>query len=141
MLADFTFCGVGNQGKCYLRATNDSVIVSWKDVPFYTANYPTYTGSNSFQIILDKNDNSITINFLSSTGTTSLNDIKSGIENYTGNIGLQPAQLVGTYPPDNYTIKYYYPSNTTYTVKDGSSMWNTNFGNNGLLSPTLLILI
>ncbi|NTW32705.1 MAG: T9SS type A sorting domain-containing protein [Bacteroidetes bacterium] len=135
MLADLSFYGLGNPGKCYFRNTIDSVIITWKNVPFYATNDLTYTGSNSFQIILDKIDYSITINFLSQSGLTGNSDIKTGIENYTGNIGLQPAHLVGTYPPANYTIKYYYPSNSTYTVKDGSAMWNSNFGNNGLFIP------
>ena len=135
MLADLSFYGIGNQGKCFFRTTPDSVIISWVDLPYYTTNYPTYTGSNTFQIILDKNDYSITVNFLNHTGVTGLNDIKTGIENYTGNIGLQPQHLVGQYPSNNYTIKYYYPTNSTYTVKDGCAMWNTNDGNYGLFIP------
>lgn len=133
ILADLMFSGVGNPAKCYCRVTTDSIIISWINVPFYSATPPYYTGSNTFQIILDKIDYSITVNFLSSSGTTLNSDIKTGMENITGNIGLQP--FTGIYPPANYTIKYYYPANPTYFVTDGSARWNSQYGNGGLFIP------
>lgn len=130
LLADLTFAGSGNPGRCYLHVTTDSIVISWINVPFYTSSIPYYAGSNTFQIILDKNDRSIAINFLSCSGTTLNNDIRTGIENITGNIGLQP--FYNTYPVANYTIKYYYPTNPTYFVTDGTAKWNSQYGNGGL---------
>jgi len=134
-LADLTFTGVGNPGKCYYKLTNnnDSIIISYIDVPYYYSSYPYWAGSNTFQIILDKTDYSITINFLSQSGVTLNSDIKTGIENRNGNIGLQP--FTGVYPAANYCIKYYYPNNPTYFVKDGATKWNTSYGSGGQFLP------
>lgn len=133
LLADLTFTGVGNPGKCYVKDEPDSLIVSYINVPFYTSSYPTWTGSNTFQIILNKIDFSITINFLSQSGTTLSGDIRTGIENLTGNIGLQPFAF--TYPAANYTIRYEYPAVQTYFVTDGSTEWNTFDGSGGKFLP------
>jgi hypothetical protein len=135
ILADLTFMGTGNPGTCYYKLTNnnDSIIISYINVPFYYSSPPYWTGSNTFQIILDKMDYSITINFQSSTGTTLNSDIKTGMENITGNIGLQPFYQV--YPAANYTIKYYYPVTPTYFVHDGAAKWNSQPGSGGLFLP------
>jgi hypothetical protein len=133
ILADLTFTGAGNPAKCYYRVSPDSLIVSWINVPFYSSSYPYYAGSNTFQIILDKNDFSITVNFQTCSGTTLNTDIRTGIENITGNIGMQP--FASSYPPNNYTIKYYYPSNPTYFVTDAAAKWNTHYGNGGVFLP------
>ena len=135
LMADLTFTGTGNPAHCYYKVTgnNDSVIISFINVPFYSSNYPYFVGSNTFQIILDKTDNSILVNFQSSTGTTLNSDIKTGIENITGNIGLMP--FTGTYPVANKSIKYYYPTNPTYFVHDGAAKWNSQPGSGGLFLP------
>jgi len=133
LLADLTFSGPGNPAECYYKVNTDSIIVSFINVPFYSQYYPSWTGSNTFQIILNKVDKSITINFASQSGTTLSGDIRTGIENITGNIGLQP--FAYTYPTAGYSIRYEYPSNTNYFVADGAALWNTNDGSRGLFLP------
>ncbi|OFY32213.1 MAG: hypothetical protein A2275_08190 [Bacteroidetes bacterium RIFOXYA12_FULL_35_11] len=133
LLADLTFIGDGNPAKCYYQSSGDSVIVSYVNVPFYSSTYPYWTGSNTFQIIVCRSDKSITINFQSTSGTTLYTDIRTGIENVTGGMGLQP--FYGSYPSANYTIKYYYPPVPSYFIVDGSVIWNTNPGSNGLFLP------
>jgi len=133
LLADLTFDGQGNPAECYYKVNTDSVIVSFINVPFYSQFYPSWTGSNTFQIILNKADNSITINFASQSGTTLSGDIRTGIENLTGNIGLQP--FAYSYPAAGYTIRYEYPANPTYFVTDGAALWNSQSGSGGLFLP------
>jgi hypothetical protein len=133
LLADLTFSGTGNPAACYYRDTYDSLVVSYVDVPFYYQFSPYWIGANTFQIILDKTNFSITINFLSQTGTSLNGDVRTGIENLTGNIGLQP--FAYSYPMANYSIRYYYPANPSYFVTDGSTKWNTQDGSGGLFLP------
>lgn len=51
LMADLTFLGVNNPGKCYYKATQDSFCVEWLNVPFWDQNFPTYNGSTTFEII------------------------------------------------------------------------------------------
>ncbi len=133
LLSDLTFDGTGNPAECYYKVNTDSVIVSYINVPFYTDVYPHWTGSNTFQIILNKIDFSITINFASQSGSTLSGDVRTGIENITGNIGLQP--FVYSYPANGYSIKYEYPATPTYFVADGAALWNTHESSRGVFLP------
>ena len=55
LLSDLTFTGINNPGKCYFDNHNiDSTIISFIDVPFWQQFSPQYTGSNTFQIILNE---------------------------------------------------------------------------------------
>jgi len=134
LLSDLTFGGANNPGKCYLKVKDDSIVISFINVPFYSQTLPNWTGSNTFQIILDKNDNSITVNYQSQSGTAMTStDVKAGIENITGCIGLQAFYAV--YPAANYTIKYYYPTNSNYHVSDGAVRYNGIPFNRGVFVP------
>jgi hypothetical protein len=125
--ADLTFLGSGNSGRAYYKATADSFCVEYVNVPFWDQNAPGYNGSNTFEIILNKADSSITVNFQSISGT-SISNYSSGIENNIGTMGLQPL----TYQPlPNYTLKYYYPT-TVLQVTDASVSWNTADGDGGV---------
>lgn len=127
LMSDLNFSGAAN-AECYFYANNDSVCISWINVPFWSLN--PASSSNSFQVILNKVDNSITMNYMTQTGTTMNNDITIGIENINGAIGLQHSKNV--YPASGYTIKYIYPSNPTLTVVDGAARWNSNNQNKGI---------
>ncbi len=133
LLADLTFSNPGNPAECYYKVNADSIIVSYINVPFYSDVYPYWAGSNTFQIILNKNDKSITVNFASQSGSTLTADVRTGIENITGNIGLQP--FAYTYPTAGYSIRYEYPANPTYFVADGAALWNTHSGSKGMFLP------
>lgn len=125
--ADLTFLGTGNLGKVYYKATPDSFCVEYVNVPFWDQNAPGFNGSNTFEIILNKQDSSITVNFQSISGN-SISNYSSGIENSIGTMGLQPL----TYQPlPNYTIKYYYPLNVMQ-VTDASVSWNNADGDGGI---------
>jgi hypothetical protein len=135
MMSDLLFGGAGSNAKCWYYCTpdHDSLIVSWIDVPFFDVNSPGYTGSNTFQLILSNVDSSITFQYKVQQGT--YNAITSqfmaiGIENNSGNIGLQC--WYDTYPQPNYAIKFYHPVNSTYQVTDAATVFNDNDDTGGL---------
>lgn len=122
-----------NVAECW-RYTNpaaDTLIVSWINVPFYEVGIPAGTGNNTFQIILSAVDSSITYQYQTQVGVPATgSNVVIGIENNSGNIGLQHS--LNVFPPTSYAIKYYYPSNTTYVVNDASTTYNDNVETAGL---------
>ncbi len=111
---------------------SDSLIVSWINVPFWVTGTPGYVGTNTFQVILSGADSSITYQYQNQAGVS--NNTGSfctiGIENISGNVGLQHSNNV--YPPSSYTIKFYYPASTTYQVNDASTVYTNNETTGGL---------
>lgn len=131
MMADLNFTGTGNNAACYYYANADTICVSFINVPFWINNTAGYTGSNSFQVILNKVDKSITFNYLStSLGTVTTLDNLVGMENNSGNLGL--AARIDVLPTSLSTFKFYYPSTVTYAVTDGGMEWNMNNQNAGV---------
>lgn len=112
----------------------DSFIVEYKNVPFWATGTPGYTGSNTFEVLLTKADSGI--KFLYNTMSTSFNnttgnnDIIVGIENITGNIGLQTYQ--DALPGSSSTVCYDYPGTVTLAIPDAQPMWNQNNVNGGV---------
>ncbi|MFN3528922.1 MAG: T9SS type A sorting domain-containing protein [Bacteroidia bacterium] len=141
LLSDLNFDGAGNPGQCYYYSNADSIVVSFINVPYWQNSIPAYTGSNTFQIILNRADKSITYNYQSLSGLTMNNDITIGIENITGQLGLQHSKNM--YPSGNYTVKFEYPPNVTYQAVDGGVNWNMAEGNGGVFvkqgEPTMLV--
>lgn len=134
MIADLTFLGVNNNAQAYYYANQDTFALEFLNVPYWDPNSPGYTGSNTFEIILNKADSSITVNFTSCTGA-SVSNFSSGIENSIGTMGLQPLL---TQPPNvNYTIKYYYPTGNALQVTDASVAWNHQDGDGGIFLSNL----
>jgi hypothetical protein len=130
LASDLNFLGVNNPAQCYYYANADSFCVSWVNVPYWYSSNPSYQGSNSFQIILNKSDSTITVNYQSCTSQlTSFEDISAGIENNSGQIGLQ--SFTDVFPAANYTVKFFAPRNPSLQVNEGAPMWNTAVGNNG----------
>lgn len=130
MASDLNFLGAGNPGRCYFFDSDNLTIVSWIDVPFWSPNAPTYTGANTFQIILNKLDSTITVQYLLQSGLTQNNDIKLGIESVAGTIGLQHSSNV--YPTVGIAIRYYMPPASTLQVLDATVGWNGAPGTGGI---------
>lgn len=133
-LSDLNFSGAANPGQVYYHITGDTICISWINAPFWINASPAYTGNNNFQVILNKLDKSITFNYQTMSGTTQNNDITVGIENITGQLGLQHSK--NQYPSSNYTIKFYYPTTVTYQAVDGGVNWNMDEGNGGVFVKT-----
>jgi hypothetical protein len=139
--ADLIFGVAAQPGKCYIYRNNvDSCIISYYDVPLWQQTAPGYNGSHTFQIILTKSDSSVTVMYKSMTGTlqppSSGNALVIGIENITGNVGLQ-RYSGGTSPITNsMALKFYYPRSTTFTVKDAAVSWVDNVTTGGIFKRT-----
>jgi len=138
MMSDLTFTDPAGAplatASCWYWTSpgNDSLVVSYLDVPFWDPAVPGYVGNNTFQIILSNVDSSITLNYQTQNGiyNNPTNFSTVGIENISGNIGLQHSHDV--LPPAVYSIKYYYPSNNTFQVNDASIVYNNNENTGGL---------
>ena len=138
MTSDLTFTDpngapiAGAQCWYWTNATNDTLVVSYIDVPFWDPVAPGYIGSNSFQVILSNVDSSITYQYLNQNGVYNnpTDFCTIGIENNSGNIGLMHSHDV--LPPFIYAIKFYPPASTTFQVSDASTNYNNNEETGGL---------
>lgn len=133
-MADLNFSGAGNPGQCwYWSNSTDSLIISYINVPLWISAAPTWSGANTFQIILSKVDSSITFHYLlqnSGTAATTVNFLSVGIENNSGTVGLQHSHDI--YPTALTAVKFYYPASTTFAVNDASTSYCNNPDNGGL---------
>lgn len=137
MMTDLLFGQAGTDAVAYTYHdnVNNRFIVSYVDVPWWSATAPGYVGLNTFQVILSSADSSITFQYLD-MDQASLNDIVGcdqdlviGIENVTGDIGLQV--INEQVPADSFAIKFYYPEAVTFAIQDATPSWNQNPGNKG----------
>jgi hypothetical protein len=137
MASDLTFTDAGSSPiagtECWYwtSPTEDTLVVSYINVPFWDA-AAGYTGSNTFQIILSKNDSSITYQYQAQIGVYNNpgNFCTVGIENNSGVIGLQHSHDV--FPPSQYAIKFYYPPVVNFLVNDASTNYINNESTGGL---------
>ncbi|HQV52384.1 MAG: T9SS type A sorting domain-containing protein [Flavobacteriales bacterium] len=130
MMSDLTFLGAGNPAQCYIYDDGLITTVSYINVPFWSATAPNnFEGSNTFQIILDTNDSTITVQYQAQTGLTQNTDLKLGIESVAGSIGLQHSANV--YPVANYAIRYYQPPVGLLDISDATITYNTAVGSGG----------
>ncbi len=129
MASDLTFAGDGNVARCYFYDNSDITIISYENVPFWTSAAPGSTGSNTFQVILNKVDSTITIQYQQQFGLTQNNDVLVGIESVAGSIGLQHSADV--YPTAGFAVRFYPPVQTNLVIADAAMSWNTQPGNGG----------
>lgn len=132
-LTDLNFSSEGNSGQAFYWSNNvDSFIVTYYQVPFWANSVPDYTGSNTFQVILNGADNSITFQYQEQSGfgpNTALVDVVYGIENVTGTIGLEC--IADAYFIAPAAIQFTYPSSVSLEIPDLEPVWNQNNQNEG----------
>ena len=112
----------GNQGEVWFWTNNvDSLVVSYINVPWKT---PTgFIGSNTFQVILNGADSSITFQYktmdsLNFPNSASCNgDLKIGIQGQESNNGLECYNEI--LPPDSFAIRIVPPA-TPPVFRDGA---------------------
>ena len=136
MLCDLAFGYSGSVARCFTHhdAANNQFIITFDKVPFWTNNAQNFAGENTFQIIMDGNDNSISINYKTQSGVWNsgydavANPLVVGIENPTGAYGLNVSNK--TYPDSMSTIRFYYPAVALINVTDAgpSSVQNPQNG-------------
>lgn len=145
LMSDLTFTssfpGFPNIGKCYYWSNlKDSTVISYYNVPFWQSGTPDWYGSNTFQILLDGTDSSITFTYKTMNPSFTFGcgtDVVIGIENSTGAVGLQC--FTQTMPASLYAIKFKYPPVPLLAVRDLAPLWNQNNKNAGEFFPTGLI--
>ncbi len=111
-LTDLNFAGWGNTGRCFILSQGDSLCISWENVPFWA---PTgFSSSNSFQIILNRANHSITLNYKqigSSTGSKT-----AAFTNKSGTLGFR---MIQNQPiSSNYTIRIDRPLTSAFQFPD-----------------------
>lgn len=104
-------------------AAGDSLVVSWINVPFWSNLAPGFTGSNTFQLILDIPAGAITFQYAQQNGqSVQGNDFCSvGIESPDGTAGLNP--LLNQYPLPGTAIRF---SKGEYNLVRGSMFVDVN---------------
>jgi PKD repeat protein len=134
-LSDMNFGGAGNPAECYYWTNNtDTLIISFLELPFWNQAMD-WQGDNSFQIIINGQDNSIRFQYQNQQGVydpaynTLTNPIIIGIENINGQIGLQHS--AGAFPNPPYAVLFDYPDSITYSIVDLSPDWLNNVDNAG----------
>lgn len=133
LLSDLSFAGSGNPASCYFYNQGDTICITFEKTPFWINNTSQFGGENTFQIILNKRDSSITINYKKQVGLpdpTYVNNFLSiGIENSTGNDGLQYYRGI-TFPADSTSIKFEFP-NIIQSITDIAVDYIDQPGNGG----------
>jgi hypothetical protein len=130
LMSDLLFSATSPGTVQYWTNNTDQFIISYLNVPFWSVNAPGYTGTNSFQVILSAADSSITYQYQTLSGYVNGScaaDMVVGIENSTGNIGLQCYADVS--PPSTFAIKFDPPNVPLISVPDAKASWNQNVDN------------
>jgi len=132
-----------NPARCYFDDSPSQTIISYINVPFWTDpnTSPTqqeWAGYNTFQIVLNKLDSTITINYKDRdiSATTNSTDIEVGIQSKVGSFGLQHTTGIyfDMFSPNigmPNAIRYD-PSTNPGLVTDIAVNWNDNIGNKGI---------
>ncbi|TAL62964.1 MAG: T9SS type A sorting domain-containing protein [Bacteroidetes bacterium] len=137
LLSDLTFKGANDSlvpgAAAYFWTNNtDSIIIQYDSVPFWDIGAAGYSGRNTFQIILDAADYSITFQYKqlmnSAPGYDLINTgLKTGIEDSTGNDGLQ---VLDTFPPSGSAVKFFYPGHfSTNDLNNAAISLGQNYPN------------
>lgn len=133
-LADLTFTDdngapVPNAKLWYGTDGQGRFVITWDSVPYWNRSAPgEWSGRNSFQLILDPNDSSITLQYKeiqagydSSYSNGNFNVV--GMENITGQSGLNIA-AAWPVPFSNYAIKIWHPRTFACTSTDVQADWS-----------------
>lgn len=133
-LADLTFVdSAGNpvpDAKLYYGSTTDGrFVITWDSVPYWNADASgDWSGRNSFQLILNPADSSITFQYKeitagyhSSYANGNFNVV--GMENITGQSGLNIA-TAWSVPFSGYAIKIWHPGTFTCSSTDVAADWS-----------------
>lgn len=137
LMSDLNFAN-GSAGKMYTyhdeTVGDEKFIISYENASHWTQADPIF-GSNTFQVIFSQADKSITFQYAEMEADfaytcTGSGKIGVGMENITGNIGLEV--IGGVMPPSNYAIKFYYPEEITISIFDVAPISHQNPENEGV---------
>ncbi len=142
-LADLTFTDeagapVPSARLLYGTDAQGRFVIIWDSVPYWNDASPGHwQGRNSFQLILDPRDSSITIQYKQITAgydaTYSNGNFNVvGMENITGQFGLDIA-AAWPVPIQNFAIRIYHPRTFTCNLRDIQADWTLNERGEGLI--------
>jgi hypothetical protein len=149
-MCDLSPVGPGNPGRIFYYADTDNerFIVTYDQMPFWTNNPAGWDGLNSFQVILDGQDSTVTFQYQLQVGqwNASYNDtpypMVVGIENLLGTVGLFAIDDVAPntvglndLPVGNTAIRFYAPTNPTLAVRDAGVEYVQNADLGGFFVP------
>lgn len=132
-LADLTFANANGTpvptAKAYYQRIGSRFIVSFISVPFWNGNAGAnqVSGENTFQIVLDAADSSITFNYQRLQGpffNGYMNYSVAGIEDATGRVGLTLFRNLTNVTDRSFKISY--PRNSTYRFLDAEASFLNN---------------
>ena len=141
-MCDLSANGPGNQGKVYYLSdpANQQFIVSYINMPFWTdANTAEFTGSNSFQVILNASDSTITFQYQKQQGSwddaydSAPSPMVVGIENVNAQCGLSITNTMK--PTENTAVRFYPPASPGLDVADIAPISLQNPVNGGTFIP------
>lgn len=133
-LADLTFtdangAAVPDAKLWYGTDAQGRFVITWDSVPYWNQAAPgQWSGRNSFQLLLNPNDSSITLQYKQidagySSSYSNGNFNVVGMENITGQSGLNIA-AAWPVPFSNYAIKIWHPRTFTCTSTDVQADWS-----------------
>ena len=139
LLCDLTFTDVDgkpvpNAAIKYQTLGDTLFVLTYENVPFWvreTEDPRGYSGSNTFQLLLHKSGN-ITINYQKQEGrySSAYNNTEApvsiGMENVSGDLGLQFYGRPGELPVDESAIGVFRPGSSPYRIKDAAVDWVFN---------------
>jgi len=138
---------IPNPARCYFDDSPTQTVISYVNVPYWTdpntnpIQGQEWVGYNTFQIVLNKVDSTIIINYKDRdlTATTNSNDIEVGIQAKVGSFGLQhtTGMYFDTFSANGMpnALRFDPPSNPGL-VSDIAVNWNDNINNRGIfLTP------
>ncbi|MEO0468476.1 MAG: T9SS type A sorting domain-containing protein [Bacteroidota bacterium] len=146
-MSDLSFVGPGNPGRVftYNDVANDRFIVTYDAVPYWTNENPNdWQGSNTFQVILDASDSTITYQYQSMIGNwnSGYDDSQfpfvTGIENVSGTIGMLAPELpvnASKKPVGNTAIQFKAPAVALIDITDVGITSVQNKENGGFFVP------
>lgn len=142
MTSDLTFTDEDGEAidgaKCMFWQNADTMIITWDSVPFWNSASPGWAGSNSFQILLNNLDSTITYTYLNQSGTSfaATAFMTIGIESKAGSIGLpyeQGGLVSDFYPASASAVRFYPPAVDTAAINDVATAWVNNPSTGGLI--------
>lgn len=121
----------------------DSCVISYENVPFWKDDLsgnqpPDWAGQNSFQVILDASDSSITYQYLHLDSALFVNyaacprDLIIGFEDPSGDIGEEIVRE--SVPEDSFAIRIIPPTQDTFELRDAYPVWSVQPGSKARIS-------
>ena len=134
---------MANPARCYFDDSPLQTVISYVNVPFWTDPNVSpiqqeWVGYNTFQIVLNKGDTTISINYKDRdvSATTNSTDIEVGVQSKVGSFGLQhtSGMYFDLFAPNTGmpNALIFEPPTAPGSITDVAVDWNDNIENKGI---------